>query len=150
MASMSDVIEQFIKDLVSRSDGVAEIRRNELANIFHCVPSQINYVIATRFNAQHGFLIESKRGGGGYIKIHQIQISKGNHFMHFMQCIGHTLSGRDAGLMIQNLYDYEYITEREAKMLVAAVSDQVLILEQPQRDAVRAEILKNILLSLVE
>ena len=81
---MSDMIEEFIKDLFSEEDSIVEIQRNDLAQQFNCVPSQINYVIATRFKPSQGYYVESRRGGGGNIKIRKINITKSNYFMHII------------------------------------------------------------------
>ena len=84
---MSDVIEEFIKDLLKDENEYIEIQRNELAEHFNCVPSQINYVIQTRFKPSQGYYVESKRGGGGHIKITKVNITKSNYLMHAISSI---------------------------------------------------------------
>ena len=115
---ISDVIEEFIKDMLKDTEnGFIEIQRNELAEHFNCVPSQINYVIATRFNPSQGYYVESKRGGGGHIKISKVKITKGNYLMHIINNIGETLTANEADIFISNLLSYQMIQEVEAKLL---------------------------------
>lgn len=151
MAILSDLIEAFIKQLINDTDGVIEIQRNELANQFKCVPSQINYVIDTRFTVERGFYVESRRGGGGCIRIKRVNISKaGNYLMHIVASMGNSLSQQTAEAFINNFMDYEVVTDREGLILKAAVSDKALMAVPPQaRDIIRASILKNMLASLL-
>ncbi|MBZ4646642.1 MAG: transcriptional regulator of stress and heat shock response [Petroclostridium sp.] len=146
---ISDIIENFLKELIEETDGVVEIQRNELANYFNCVPSQINYVIDTRFTAEKGYIVQSRRGGGGYIKIKKININKSNYLMHIVNSIGNSITQQSAEAFIKNFLDYNAVTEREAKMMQIVVSDKVLNVPQPMRDALRANILKNMILSLI-
>ena len=75
MRNISDIIEQYLKQVIDLSNNnVIEIKRNEIADRFECVPSQINYVINTRFTLERGFVVESKRGGGGYIRIIKVKL----------------------------------------------------------------------------
>ena len=147
---ISDVIEEFIKDMLKDTEnGFIEIQRNELAEHFNCVPSQINYVIATRFNPSQGYYVESKRGGGGHIKISKVKITKGNYLMHIINNIGETLTANEADIFISNLLSYQMIQEVEAKLLKVATSDKVLTVPQNIKDTLRANIFKNMLLNLV-
>ena len=146
---MSDVIEDFIKELFEEEDMI-EIQRNDLANKFNCVPSQINYVIATRFKPSQGYYVESRRGGGGCIKIRKINITKSNYFMHIINSIEDYLTGQDVDIFISNFLSYNMITENEAKLLKVATSDNVLKIMQPERDILRARIFKNMLINLVD
>ncbi len=146
---ISDTIEIFLKELISNTEGAVEIQRNELANHFKCVPSQINYVIATRFTAERGYIVESRRGGGGYIKIKRINISRSNYLMHIVNSIGVSITKQSADAFISNCVDYKVINEREANIMQIAVSDRVLNIPQPLKDSVRANILKHMMLSLV-
>ena len=147
---MSDMIEDFIKDLFSDEDELIEIQRNDLAQQFNCVPSQINYVIATRFKPSQGYYVESRRGGGGHITIKKMNATKTNHFMHIINNIGDSLSRHEADIFISNLLSYNMLTEEQAKLLKVATSDNVLLLEQPTKDKIRARIFKNMLVNLVE
>ena len=147
---MSDMIEEFIKDLFSEDDSIIEIQRNDLAQQFNCVPSQINYVIATRFKPSQGYYVESRRGGGGNIKIRKINITKSNYFMHIINSIEDRLTNQEVDIFISNFLSYQMITETEAKLLKVATSDNVLKLPHPTRDEIRAKIFKNMLVNLIE
>lgn len=152
MARLSDIIEAFIKQLIDdTTNGAVEIQRNELANQFNCVPSQINYVIDTRFTTDRGYYVESRRGGGGHISIRRVNITRaGDYLMHIVASMGSRITQQDAQAFINNFMDYDVITEREGMLLKAAVSDKVLgIVPLPERDMFRAAILKNMLMSLL-
>ncbi len=146
---MSDMIEEFIKELLQEDDSI-EIQRNDLAEHFNCVPSQINYVIATRFNPSQGYYVESKRGGGGHITIKKVTVTKSNYFMHIINNIGNTLTKQEVDIFINNILSYGMIDETQAKLLKVATSDNVLTVTQPTRDEIRAKIFKNMLINLVE
>ena len=126
---ISDMIEDFIKDLFDDEDSI-EIQRNDLAEKFNCVPSQINYVISTRFKPTQGYYVESKRGGGGHITIKKVNITKSNYIMHIIPSIGDKLSAQEVDIFISNLLSYQIITEIHAKLLKVATSDNVLIVPQ--------------------
>lgn len=144
---LSNIIEEFIKEMLNEADMI-ELQRNELANRFNCVPSQINYVISTRFSPERGYSVESRRGGGGYIKISKAKQESGGLIMRALSLIGDAISQQDMIGLIQNLYEYELITKREAKIIISGLSDNSLIIKQPERDILRAKILKNILVNL--
>lgn len=146
---MSDIIEEFIKNLFDEEDNI-EIKRNELAEQFNCVPSQINYVISTRFGPAQGYYVESRRGGGGSIKIKKVNITKSNYLMHIITNIGDKISSNEVDIFISNFISYGIINTKEAKLLKVATSDNVLIAPQQIRDGLRANIFKNMLLNLVE
>ena len=143
------MIEQFIKELFEEDDYI-EIQRNDLAEHFKCVPSQINYVISTRFKPAQGYYVESKRGGGGYISIRKINITKSNYLMHIISNIGNKITAQEVDIFIGNFLSYKIITEKEAKLLKVATSDNVLDVPQNIKDELRAKIFKNMLLNLVE
>ncbi len=145
---LSNLIEEFIKEMISEENGEIELRRNELASRFGCVPSQINYVISTRFSPERGYIVESRRGGGGYIKITRVMPKPGNHMMHIVNAIGSYLSFTDAAAIIQNCFDYDLITEKEARIIIAAVTEKSIPLKQPEQDYLRAGLLKNMLITL--
>lgn len=147
---MSDMIEEFIKELFDEEESIIEIQRNDLAQHFNCVPSQINYVIETRFKPSQGYYVESKRGGGGHIKIRKINITKSNYLMHIINNIENYLTSQEVDIFISNFLSYQIITETEAKLLKVATSDNVLKLSQPTRDEIRARIFKNMLINLVD
>lgn len=151
MAVLSDLIESFIKQLIDDTDGSIEIQRNELAIQFNCVPSQINYVIGTRFTTEKGYYVESRRGGGGHIRIKRANITRaGNYLMHIISSMGSSISQQSAEIFINNFIDYDMISVREGLILKAAVSDKVLgAVQMPNRDLIRAALLKNALMSLL-
>ena len=145
---ISDVIEEFIKDLFDDENDAIEIQRNELAEHFNCVPSQINYVISTRFKPSQGYYVESRRGGGGHITIRKVSSSKEEYIMHIINNIGEELISNDADILISDLLSYNLITTKEAKLLKVATSDNVLRLPKDIKDKVRARIFKNMLLNI--
>ena len=146
---MSDVIEDFIKDLFDEDESdYVEIQRNELAQHFNCVPSQINYVISTRFKPSQGYYVESKRGGGGNIKIRKINNTKSDYIMHIINNVGKTITTNDIDILLSDFLTYNIITAQEAKLLKVATSDNVLKLDKDIKDDVRARIFKNMLLNI--
>jgi transcriptional regulator of stress and heat shock response len=151
MARLSDIIEAFLKELIDDMDGAIEIQRNELANKFNCVPSQINYVIDTRFSTERGYYVESRRGGGGHIRIKRVNMNTtGNYLMHIVLSIGDTISQQSAEVFINNFVDYCVISEKEGLILKGGISDKALngiILSN--RDKIRADILKNMIMSII-
>ncbi len=147
---ISDIIEQFLQDMMQKSDGTLEIQRKTIADRFGCVPSQINYVIRTRFTNERGYLVESKRGGGGYLRISRVAVpEKSNHVMHIVNSIGDRISFQTAAVFIKNMIDNEYLSMREGRIILSGLADNVLPFPLPVRDGVRAALLKNMLLSIV-
>lgn len=146
---ITDIIEEFIKDLFDEDESnFIEIQRNELAQHFNCVPSQINYVISTRFKPSQGYYVESKRGGGGNIKIKKISNTKSDYIMHIINNIGKTITANDIDILLSDFLTYGIITKQEAKLLKVATSDNVLKLDKDVKDEVRARIFKNMLLNI--
>ncbi|TJX65515.1 CtsR family transcriptional regulator [Soehngenia saccharolytica] len=153
MAGLSNVIEEFIKNLIDEMNGVVEIQRNELANYFNCTPSQINYVLDTRFTPYKGYYIESKRGGGGYIKIVKVDLNENNgfNFEHILNdLIGDSITEAKANDIIKTFCEEGLISKKEANIIKAAISDRAFETEVNVRNRLRASILKNIILILVE
>lgn len=146
---MSDLIEEFIKELFDEEDSI-EIQRNELAEQFNCVPSQINYVIATRFKPSQGYYVESRRGGGGHITIKKVSNTKSDYIMHIINNIGREITSNEVDILISDFLSYDIIQPKEAKLLKVATSDNVLQLGKTEKDEVRARIFKNMLLNLEE
>ena len=144
---MTDLIEEFIKDLFDDNEEI-EIQRNDLAEHFNCVPSQINYVIATRFKPSQGYYVESKRGGGGHIKIKKATNSKADYLMYIIQNIGKEITANEVDILISDFLSYGLVDTKEAKLLKVATSDNVLQLNKSEKDQVRARIFKNMLLNL--
>ncbi|OAT85181.1 CtsR family transcriptional regulator [Desulfotomaculum copahuensis] len=151
MHNISDLIEQHLKALLAASaEGFIEIQRNELAGRFNCVPSQINYVLATRFTLERGFLIESRRGGGGYVRIMRLNLDRRLDLVaQLCDLAGGAVSQQRAEDLIRRLLDEELITNREARLMLAAVSREALRVGLPARDQLRALILKSMLISLL-
>lgn len=145
---MSDIIEEFIKDLFDEENEAIEIQRNELAEHFNCVPSQINYVISTRFKPSQGYYVESRRGGGGHITIKKVNNTKEDYIMHIINNIGEKLTSNEVDILISDFLSYNIIDKKEAKLLKVATSDNVLRLSKEIKDDVRARIFKNMILNL--
>ena len=147
---VSDIIAGFIDDMISEMDGTAELQRAELASRFNCVPSQINYVIATRFSPEHGYIVESRRGGGGYIRIKRIAMESELLIMHTINSIGDRVDINTATALIANLRQNRAITEEESKLISSAIGNNALRPAQPgHRDFLRASILKQMLMHTV-
>ena len=144
---MSDIIANFINDILNETeDGEAIIQRNDLATRFNCVPSQINYVISTRFTPDYGYYVESQRGGGGYIKITKVKITKSDYLMHIITSIGDKVTQKEAEIFVKNILKTDIISLREAKIL-SATNDKAI--NADNRDEIRASILKSMLINLV-
>lgn len=144
---MSDIIEEFIKELLGENE-IIEIQRNDLAEQFNCVPSQINYVISTRFKPSQGYYVESRRGGGGHITIKKISNTKTEYMKHIINNIGKEITGSEVDILLSDFLNYNIIAPKEAKLLKVATSDNVLALPKEIKDVVRARIFKNMLLNL--
>ena len=145
---MSDIIEEFIKELFDDESQQIEIQRNELAEHFNCVPSQINYVISTRFKPSQGYYVESKRGGGGHITIKKVNNTKEDYIMHIINNIGNEITAGEVDILISDFLTYNIIEEKEAKLIKVATSDNVLAPAKNTKDYLRARILKNMLINL--
>ncbi|MBQ9247267.1 MAG: CtsR family transcriptional regulator [Ruminococcus sp.] len=148
---MSDLVAQYIKDILEQQDGEAEIKRNELATTLGCVPSQINYVITSRFTPEQGYIVESRRGGGGYIRITRINTTRSGTIMHIVNAVGKTLDKASAEVMIDNMMTRGVIDLHTAKLIAAATGERAyLSVPQQYRDSLRATIFKNMLLTLLD
>ena len=146
---MSDLVARYINEMLEEQDGEAEIRRNELATTLGCVPSQINYVITSRFTPEQGYIVESRRGGGGYIKITRISMDKVSALQHVMQSIGSAIDANSAQNIIAELLARRLIDVTCARLMSAALSDQAYkVIEPEKRDVMRAAIFKNMLLAI--
>lgn len=150
LPKISNIIERFIKEMLNEAeDGIIEIGRNELAEKFGCAPSQINYVLTTRFTPYKGYYIESRRGGGGYIKITKVEIDKNPDLKHLINnVIGDTITKNKAYHIIEGLREQGIITKREERIMKAAIEETALNPVSINRNVLRASILKNILLGL--
>ncbi|MFO7273885.1 MAG: CtsR family transcriptional regulator [Symbiobacteriaceae bacterium] len=149
MANLADRIERYLKEHLSRTE-ILEVRRAMLAALFDCAPSQINYVLTTRFTPERGYLVESRRGGGGYIRIIRLNIKNPEDLQDLIERqIGEAISQNEAMHIIGRLRDEGLIDEREAAIMEAAIRREALGLELPYRDAVRASVLKAMLTAIL-
>jgi transcriptional regulator CtsR len=150
MRNISDIIENYIKKVLELSEeDIIEIKRSEIADKFQCVPSQINYVINTRFTVERGYLVESKRGGGGYIRIIKIKTNDHHQLIdQLLSLIKTNISQASAVDVIYRLVEEEIITQREAKIMLSVIDRSVLYIDLPFRDELRARMLKAMLTTL--
>lgn len=150
---LSDTIEHFIKAMLQEDQPEVELKRNELAEYFHCAPSQINYVLATRFTPDHGYVTSSQRGGGGYIRIVRVQSTAEDHLSYLLrERIGQSLDAQSAQVLCAQLAERRVVSPEEARLMAAAVSPQALSAPAPEavKDALRAKILKAMLLDVAQ
>ena len=142
-------IEGYLKELLGNRDYI-EVQRNELAEIFNCVPSQINYVLSTRFTPAHGYLVESRRGGGGYVRI--VKLSWNVFPQHFFKELSENLKigidQHDAEGILKRFYEEELITGREYNILNMIINRDTLTLDLPERDYIRARIMHVLFVAL--
>ena len=146
---VSDVIAGFIDEMLGEMGGTAEIQRAELANRFNCVPSQINYVISTRFSPEHGYMVESRRGGGGFIRITRVEMEPEMLIMHTVNAVGERVDINTAAALLANLRSGGAIDNAETRLVLSAISNNALRPVRPEeRDILRASILKQMLVTL--
>ena len=151
MRLLSDSIEEFIKTLMEGDNMVIELRRNELAEHFQCAPSQINYVLATRFTPDHGYVIESRRGGGGYIRIVRLASTSREELLQSLyQRIGMSISASAAAKIVEHVKLELIVTPDEASLMLAALSPQAVPLPLGMKDALCAGTLRSMILSLAK
>lgn len=147
---IADLIASFIMDEMS-SEGEIELQRRELADRFGCVPSQINYVISTRFSPEHGFIVESRRGGGGYIRISRVTTDRRSLLMHTVNSIGSSIDIRSAQAILSNLLSAEMLSRDTASAALAAIGETALKAAVPEdRPYIQAGILKQILVNSIK
>ncbi len=147
---MSDLIAGFIQDILDDADGCAELQRSELANRFKCVPSQINYVISTRFSPEHGYIVESRRGGGGFIRITRVSMELKSLIMHTVNTVGDEIDLNSATALTTNLLQSGAIGKNEARLILAAIGNAALRpVPVRERDMVRASIYKHMLINIL-
>ena len=150
---LSDTIESFIKQMLQEEQYEVELKRNELAEYFHCAPSQINYVLATRFTPDHGYVTSSQRGGGGYIRIVRVRQSSTDHLSYLLrERIGDSLDAQTAQILCAQLAERKVVSLEQAQLMAAAVSTQALSAPVPEavKDAMRAKIMKYMLLTIAQ
>ncbi|AUS07598.1 CtsR family transcriptional regulator [Laceyella sacchari] len=150
MNSISDIIERYLKKILNESEtGVIEVKRSELADIFQCVPSQINYVISTRFTVEKGYIVESKRGGGGYIRIQKVRFQNRREvFEEMLDQIGEAVPQLTAEHVIIRLVEEKLMTKREAVLMQRLISRETLQLPIPLRDQMRARMMRILISTL--
>lgn len=144
---VTDRIEAFINELMRQQDSGEEwleIGRNELASIFGCVPSQINYVISTRFSPEKGYAVQSRRGGGGCIRIRRVQ---SGDVQEVIDRIGTAADEQTARAVVEYLYERGDISKKSSEIILAATCDASIPVQNPHRNVIRASILKNALLT---
>lgn len=147
---ISDYIASIIEEMLNDGGGKTEVRRNDLAARVGCVPSQINYVITSRFTPEKGYIIESRRGGGGYIRIVRAQMTKNEYLMHFFHAIGDELDEKSASSYVGNLSDRGIVTPRECAIIRSALCGSSLDRISPgEKNRVRADIMRHIIMTLM-
>ena len=151
MANISESIEKFIITSLEDCDFV-EISRNSLAEYFSCAPSQINYVLDTRFTLDRGYAKESRRGGSGFIKISKLKTLDENAYLNslVLDSIGEELSLKRMGQILEKLVVDKILSEKEREIILQALSDDSLSMPFAIKDKVRAKSFKNILISLMK
>lgn len=151
MPNLADLIEEFIKTSFEQISGeILEIQRNEMASHFQCAPSQINYVLTTRFTVDKGYFVESRRGGGGYIRIKKLKIKGDDFLRHIIDYIDDSISSSKAEMLIKRIWEQGIITDREYNILNAVISPYNYNLTIQERDRVRAKILKSMLTAIMD
>ncbi len=147
---LADIIAQMIEEMLNEGNGTLELQRNEMANRIGCVPSQISYVISSRFTPERGYIIESRKGGGGCIRIVRKQMGKSEYLMHFFCAIGDAIDEGEANAYLSNLADTGLISLECLSLARAALSNAALSSVNPSfRNTVRASVFKQMILSLM-
>ena len=143
---ITDLIASFLQDSLEESEnGVLEVQRNDLAQRFNCVPSQINYVMSTRFSPERGYIVESRRGGNGYIRITRVQVDRQTLLMHVINSLGDQVDLSSARAILSNLVQAGALEENTGRSLLADVGDKALgAVPREVRDTVRADIMKQV------
>lgn len=151
MGTLAEEIEKYLKKMLDQSiDGYLEIKRTELAELFMCVPSQINYVLDTRFSNEQGYHVESRRGGGGYLRIIKLGVKPEDDLLTLVNStIGKMIAQQSGEGLINRLEEEGFLTKREAIIIRAIIDKNTLGLQLPQRDLLRARILRSVLVSLL-
>lgn len=147
---ISDLIAAFIRDSLEDANGVLELQRSDLAERFHCVPSQINYVMSTRFSPERGYIVESRRGGGGYIRITRVQVDRQTLLMSVINSLGESIDLPSAEAIVHNLADAKAIDPQTEELLLSALSDRALrSVPGAQRGSLRADLMRQMLIHSV-
>ena len=142
LKNTSDHIEAYIKAILDQS-GIVELQRSQLADTFQVVPSQINYVIKTRFTESRGYLVESKRGGGGYIRIGRIEFSNHHEMLRdLLYSVGEEVSLVIFEDVLSLFFEQDLVTRQEMNLLLAMATDRVL---GDDANLIRANMLRQLL-----
>ncbi len=151
METIADQIEAYIKEMLAHSEeGVLELRRSDLAETFMCVPSQINYVLETRFNAQQGYFVESRRGGGGYLRIVRLTINPDQDLEQMVEAASNKRFSQQAGEgLLNRLVEEGFLTRREGKLLKSMIDNNVLKHAWQDREQLRGALLKTVLINIL-
>ncbi len=149
MANISDIIEQFILSTLGE-DNTIEISRNSLADYFDCAPSQINYVLETRFSLDKGFSKESKRGGGGFIKISKIDTTPDSLALMILENVGEELTSKRMNQILQRLEREKVVSKKESLLIRSALGDEALNVPLMLKDKLRANAFKCVLIQLMK
>ena len=149
--NLLDMIEKYLREEVDKSSNdILEVKRSDLAELFSCVPSQINYVISTRFAPEMGFYVETRRGGGGYIRIKKINAYEDEIINNIFDKIGNKMSQHVVDVYLKVLLDYNVIDKNVARIIKVATSDKSLQnLSMEDKDVTRANIFKNVVLNVI-
>lgn len=148
---LSERIASMIETMLEQQNGIVELKRNELASRLGCVPSQINYVITSRFNKERGYIVESRRGGGGYIKIIRPRMSRSTYLCHLLGSIGGAIDADSAVYLVKDMYAGSLLSEREARMLIAVLGSKEPYDKAGEKaDEARAEMFKTVVLTIMQ
>ncbi|MPM15898.1 Transcriptional regulator CtsR [bioreactor metagenome] len=149
---ISDLIASFLQESLNEADGgVLEVQRSDLAQRFNCVPSQINYVMSTRFSPEHGYIVESRRGGNGYIRITRVRMDRQTLLMHVINSVGNRLDFPSARAILSNLVSSGALEDSVGETLLTCMDDRALeAVPRELRDSVRADLMKQVLIHQVE
>jgi transcriptional regulator CtsR len=146
MSSLSDKIENYLRELIKGYEGEVEIKRNRLADDFNCSPSQINYVLDTRFTLERGYIIESRRGGGGFVRIIKVKLnSKNEAIKNIIKQLEAPLQPKEAKGIVKRLFDNKLISQRDRIILEAAISKKSIGFNDEEKNSIRTQVLKNTL-----
>lgn len=147
--SVTDIIEEFIISSLDDDDFI-ELSRNDLAKFFSCVPSQINYVLNTRFTVNRGFLVESQRGGSGYIKVTRVQDNDENFLNNVLYLCRQPLTILQTNQIVANMIDKKIITSNEAELIKSATSAKALNNPINMDNQIRSNIMSAIVIHLMK
>lgn len=151
MSTLANEIERYLKKMLNMSrEGFLEIKRNDLAEMFMCVPSQINYVLETRFTNNQGYHVESRRGGGGFIKVVKLNVKQDEDLLILVNStVGKMISQQSGEGLITRLEEEGFLTKREGILIKSIIDRNTLVLDYPDQDLIRARILRAVLISLL-